>query len=105
MLDESLANSLSVVLGQMFFQAVDLTYQADNASKLQTLALSLNENALPGTYLGNQAVSQNSSSAFIIEPDYAPLKMNDQMNGLPTFSANLTGIPADVDPFYLIDFA
>jgi hypothetical protein len=64
----------------------------------------LNENALTGTYLGSQAVSQSTTDAFVIVPDYAPLDMSDQMNGLPTFSANLTGMAADVSPYYLIDF-
>jgi hypothetical protein len=30
--------------------------------------------------------------------------MSAQLNGLPTFSASLTGMAADVDPYYLIDF-
>jgi len=103
MLDESLADSLQIVLGQMFFQSFNMFNQVTQNSALVTLTV--NENALSATYLGSASASESTTDAFVIVPDYAPLDMTDQMIGLPTFSANLTGVPTDVSPYFLIDFS
>jgi hypothetical protein len=51
LLDESLFDARQIVLGQMFFQSINMFNKINGTSSLITLTV--NENALPGTYLGN----------------------------------------------------
>lgn len=103
LLDESKADSLQIVLGQMFFQSFNMFNKI--TGNTSNVTLTLNENALPSTYLGSQAITNSTTDPFVIVPTVAPLNVTDQSNGLPTFSASLTGMAADVTPYYLIDFA
>jgi hypothetical protein len=89
----------------MFFQAIDLAYYANFTAKQQLLTFSVNPNAPLGTYLGNQSVPEGPS-AFVVTPTYAPVDLSQPLGltGLPTFKASLSGVPTQLNPYYLIDF-
>ena len=63
----------------------------------------MNENALTGTYLGSQAVTESTTDAFVIVPDYAPIYMSPDGHGLPVFLASVTGFGKG-NPYFLFDF-
>ena len=102
MLDATLADSTTVVFGQMFFSAIDMFSTVQD--KQQSTTLTMNVNAINGTYLGSQAVNESSSTPFDIEPEAAPIASTTEQSSLPLFTASVTGITPDENPTWHIDF-
>lgn len=99
MLDETLADSRQVIIGNMFFQSF-AAYEFNN-----TLTLLKGKNALSSTYLGADTYAQSTVDAFAITPTDMPTNTRSEIVGFPTFSAQMTGLPDDVYPYYTVDFS
>lgn len=84
-LDSSDADSKQIILGGMFYQSFYARYTLSTFGA--SIQLYVNTNALPGTYLGNQTVSQSPISAFTINPLQLHTDTQSEQNGLPTFNA------------------
>lgn len=81
MLDETLADSRQVIIGNMFFQSF-AAYEFNN-----TLTLLKGKSALSSTYLGADTFTQSTDDAFAITPTDMPTNTRSEIVGFPTFSA------------------
>jgi hypothetical protein len=102
MLDESLANSLQIVLGNMFFQSFSYLTQYSGLSTTVTIAVS--PNALEATYLGT-FVNFTEVDAFTITPENFSLNTAKAVNGLPIAIAYMAGYAEDLSPYFMLDFS
>jgi len=65
--------------------------------------LYVNNNAeRDATYIGNQVVTEGVN-AFAVQPIDLKTDVFSEMNGLPTFQANIVGV-TDTNAYYLVDF-
>lgn len=101
-LDPTDDDSSQIILGGMFFQSIYARYSLTTTSS--TIQLYANTNALPGTYVGNQAVTESPDSAFSVNPLTIHTDPYSEQNGLPYFRANITGVD-DASAYYLMDFS
>lgn len=103
MLDESLADSLQIIFGQMFFQS--FAYFSQGGSLAQEMTLAVNVNALFSTYLGQNTYTQSETNPFEIVAYDVPVDTYSTIVGIPTVSASISGISSDTNPYYTIDFS
>lgn len=65
--------------------------------------LYVNNNAeRDATYIGNQTTTEGAN-AFVVQPIELQTDALSEMNGLPTFQANIVGV-TDTNAYYLVDF-
>jgi hypothetical protein len=105
-LDESLDDSRSIVLGQMFFQSVVMFNQVRGAAVLDTsVQIAVNVNALYGTYITDgSGVTTMTTSPFEIVMETVTLDDASSERGLPTVLATMNGFSALKATFFYLDF-
>jgi len=106
MLDESLADSKQIVLGQMFFQSFVMFNTVSGASFLSTsVQIGVNVNALNGTYITDgSGITQMTTSPFAINMATVRLDDASSLRGLPTVEATMSGFINFKAPFFFLDF-
>jgi len=94
------SDSRQIILGSMFLQSFYVQYSQFGFNGV-LVTLMKNENALAATYLGD-AVLATGEDPFSISPFMMTAAVEN--DGLPTFSATMTGIDAE-SPYFYIDFS
>ena len=99
-LDDRVNDSKQILLGGMFLQSFYL--RVSQTAAATNLNLFINKNALPSTYLGN-AVLPQGNSPFDVTVKKVQTDSNSEKNGLPTFTAAITGTSV-TSAYYYMDF-
>lgn len=100
-LQELYTDSQSIIFGGMFFQSFYAQYTQLGVNAV-TVALYVNLNALPNTYIGSIAYDQGES-VFNVPIAHLQTDSLTEKNGLPTFTATFAGI-TDSNPYFYLDF-
>jgi hypothetical protein len=100
-LQELYTDSQSIILGGMFFQSFYAQYTQLGVNAV-TVALYVNLNALPNTYIGAIDYSEGET-VFNVPIAHLQTDSLTERNGLPTFAATLSGI-TDSSPYFYLDF-
>ena len=85
----------------MFFQSFYARYELFGFSG-SSVALYVNKNALPMTYLGN-AVVPTGPNPFVVTPMAVKTDTLTSRPGLPTFNPTIAGV-TNTGAYYLMDF-
>lgn len=100
-LDAQYDDSKTIMLGGMFFQSFYAQYTQAGINAVQ-IELFKNKNALDATYIGNDVLTVGDSP-FVVTPAKLNTDSTSETNGLPTFSATISGI-TDSAQYFLLDF-
>lgn len=93
-------DSRSIIFGSMVLQSFYAAVSQTSTSS--TVQLFVNKNALSNTYMGS-GIYQQGANPFNVKP-VSLTPQSHSSYGLPTFTANLLGIPDNITSQFYVDF-